>query len=216
MSATYRQSSQASADASKKDPENQLLSHQNMTRLTAEMIRDAMLTSNGKLNRQMYGRPTFPEIPRQAILNTQNSIEYTWPVNVDPDSHNRRSIYLVVKRTIPVPMMNLFDAPDGSFSCDKRSHATIPTQSLALMNSPFTVAESGFLAEQLLKTEGIDREGMIRQAFLSTLSRQPTENELSQSVNFLTESGATTPLDGRKLAEFCHVLFMTNEFIYLN
>ena len=56
MSATYRQRSDArdsvTTDA---DPQNLLLYRQNLRRLTAESIRDAVLHTSGRLDRTMFG-----------------------------------------------------------------------------------------------------------------------------------------------------------------
>lgn len=43
-----------------------------------------------------------------------------WPVASDPAEHDRRSVYLMVKRSFRRPMMETFDAPDAAASCARR------------------------------------------------------------------------------------------------
>jgi hypothetical protein len=64
-SATYRQSSRASEDGAKADPENLLLGHQARRRLDGEAIRDALLAASGRLNPAMGGPSVFPELPAE-------------------------------------------------------------------------------------------------------------------------------------------------------
>ena len=60
-----------------------------------------------------------------------------WPVSLDPSEHNRRSVYLYVKRSFPYPMLAIFDEPESSVSCPRRDVTTVAPQALALFNSQF-------------------------------------------------------------------------------
>ena len=211
-SSTYRQSTEMGEKQKQIDADNRLFSRQNMIRMSAEVIRDSILKCSDALDPKMYGRPVFPEIPTEAVYNTQESIEYTWPTYLsDASEKNRRSIYLVKKRTIPVPFLSLFDLPDRSFSCESRGDTTLPTQALALLNSPFPIENAKRLKERL---DGIpDTATKIRQAYLMALSRLPTESELAMSIEFI---GSNSKSRHARLTDFCHVLFLTNDFIYRN
>ena len=129
----------------------------------------------------------------------------------------RRTIYVMLKRTVPMPMLRLFDAPDGSFSCQDRQVTTVPTQALALWNSPFVIKQSERLAEKIIETVTIQDE-QVRHLFMLTLSRPPTTQELEATVEFLQqEDGNSDPAKQRKnFAELCHVLLMSNEFFYID
>src|SRR5262245_17731291 len=87
-SATYRQGSVAPAPTMQADPQNRLWSRQPPRRLEGEAIRDALLAVSNTLEPTMYGRGTLDE-------NTP-----------------RRSVYLTVKRSVPIPILHLFDAPE--------------------------------------------------------------------------------------------------------
>src|SRR5262245_5044672 len=72
-SATYRQSSGVDTPHSTLrtphlvDPDNSLLWRQNLRRLEAESIRDAVLAASGDLNMQMGGRGIFPILPPEVL-----------------------------------------------------------------------------------------------------------------------------------------------------
>lgn len=218
-SATYRQSTELSEKKKRIDPENHLLARHMPQRITAEMMRDSMLFTAGNLNSDMYGPGVKPPIPRDAVYNTQDDPEDTWPCDYEADRPAlwRRSIYVMLKRTVPVPLLQLFDAPDGSFSCDKRKTTTVPTQALALQNSTFVIEQSKRLAERIFTTE-LSHEEHVQQLFKLTFSREPTNQEIAATVNFLQQNDDIDNPSGQKqkLAELCHVLFMSNEFFYID
>ncbi|MCH7728705.1 MAG: DUF1553 domain-containing protein, partial [Planctomycetes bacterium] len=218
-SATYRQSSSLTAEKNRTDPENRLVGRHVPQRITAEMMRDAILFTAGNLNRDMYGPGVKPPIPRDAVYNTQQDPEDTWPSDYDADRPAlwRRSIYVMLKRTIPVPMLRLFDAPDGSFSCHDRKVTTVPTQALALWNAPFVIEQSKRLAERIINVATAHDE-QVQQLYMLTMSRAPTEPELAATVEFLRRHGGpnTRAQQKQRLAELCHVLYMSNEFFYID
>src|SRR4029079_15651661 len=70
-SATYRQSSanpqSAIPNPQSLDPDNTLLWRQNLRRLEAEPLRDAILAASGQLNFEMNGRGIFPTLPKEVL-----------------------------------------------------------------------------------------------------------------------------------------------------
>jgi hypothetical protein len=211
-SATYRQSCTATAERSQLDPENRLLSRMVPQRITAEMMRDAMLSAAGNLNREMYGPGIRPPIPRDAVFNTQQDADDTWPNDYETDRPAvwRRGIYVTLKRTVPVPLLQLFDAPGGSFSCGCRKVTTVPTQALALWNAPFVIKQSAGLAERIERSASTDK-ARVRLLYMFTLSRTPTSEELAATLDFLHADD-----DSGRLTALCQVLFLSNEFFYID
>ena len=47
-----------------------------------------------------------------------------WQVAPDPAQHNRRSVYLIAKRNLRLPFLEVFDAPDELVSCPRRESST--------------------------------------------------------------------------------------------
>jgi hypothetical protein len=63
MSATYRQSARTTDEKQKKDPENIYLSRGPRNRLSAELVRDLVLSSSGLLNKTIGGPSVKPYHP---------------------------------------------------------------------------------------------------------------------------------------------------------
>src|SRR5205823_9753838 len=140
LSNTYRSSSVADEESLKKDPENHYLSHMNRRRLDGDAIRDTVLAVGGSLNLKMGGVGVIPPLSAEEILAAR--MPQLWPANPDPNEHNRRSIYLQMKRSMTLPLLQSFDAPDSATSCARRESSTVAPQALALMNGESTVAQA--------------------------------------------------------------------------
>jgi Protein of unknown function (DUF1553) len=212
QSAVYRQSTSFDEKKAAIDPQNHLLWRRRPIRVETEILRDAMLKASGWLDTDTYGPSVRPYIPKQAISTRTKD---KWPDDiVDGPDLWRRSVYLFVKRSVRIPMMETFDFPDSNLSCGRRVPTTVPTQSLVLMNDEFVREQARRLAERLQK-EVPDRTGQIALAYQLTLGRPVAESEQSLAANFLSE--AKSPEQRRlKLVDFCHALFTLNEFIYID
>jgi hypothetical protein len=55
-------------DGRRLDPDNLLLGRMNRIRLEGEIIRDALLTVSGRLNRTVGGASVFPPLPPEVRL----------------------------------------------------------------------------------------------------------------------------------------------------
>jgi hypothetical protein len=137
------------------------------------------------------------------------------------DSTLRRSVYLRVKRSELLPVMTMFDAPEPTQSIGERMVTTVPTQALAMMNSPFVRQQAEKLASQIRPDEGGNFSDAIERGYRIVLGRSPTLDESSRMVAFITSQStesenAATNLVGKGLVEFCHVLLCLNEFIYVD
>ncbi len=69
-----------------------------------------------------------------------------WEVTQDPAQQARRSIYLIAKRNLRLPFMEVFDQPTLQSSCACREESTHAPQALELLNGRL----SNELAEHLL------------------------------------------------------------------
>jgi hypothetical protein len=205
LSRAYQMSSDDRPDAMAKDPENRLVWRQGRTRLESEVIRDAILAAAGTLNRSIGGPGVHPYIDPSLWAGSSGR---TWPGKpIDDESTFRRSLYIFQKRTIQVPMMELFDAPNGIGSCSRRNRSTIATQALILMNNAFVLDQARRFAARLKREAGPSLEAQVRLAFELALSRPAAEKEIAESVRFI-KSSATG------LEDFAHAIFNLNEFAY--
>ncbi|MBO0862442.1 MAG: PSD1 domain-containing protein [Chloracidobacterium sp.] len=242
LSNTYQQSSTIDDAKAKIDPDDKLLWRMNRRRLDAEAIRDEVLAVNGSLNEQMGGPsikvPLEPEV--YDTIFTEHEPDNLWPVHPDPRQHTRRSLYLIRKRNVRLPLLVAFDAPDLMAVCGARQVSVHALQSLTLMNSEFMLKQSRALAERLFKEAGEDELARISRLFELTLAREPRPDELRLTQNFLKGQAAvireriargetvSKPLDspkGSKSADgamaaawvdLCLATMNLNEFVYLN
>ena len=197
LSDAYQQQSDPTETANANDPENRLLSHQHRKRHDFETLRDSILATSGMLDRTTYGR----------------SVElFTQPYTT------RRTLYGSIDRQNLPGTFRAFDFASPDQHVPQRFRTTVPQQALYLMNAPFVVAQAKSLAArpEVVKARGID--GKITSLFQLTLGRQPTTEELSAGVEFLTPkpgwgflrpNSATTPLE-----QIAQVLLWSNEFAF--
>jgi Protein of unknown function (DUF1553)/Protein of unknown function (DUF1549)/Planctomycete cytochrome C len=230
-SSTYRQSSRWDAEAAKADPGNRLLWRFSPRRIEAENVRDSILVISGSLNREMGGPGTYPRIDR-AVIGTGSTQK--WPVDVEEGPATwRRSVYVFQKRSVVLPLLEVFDCPDSTVSSPSRSASTIAPQALALLNNAFVLQQSQRFARRVLAEAGSAPADQAHRTFQIALGRKPSERELSWSLDFMGkqalayEQNALSRLNGsgvakssdaatfRALADLCHAMFNLNEFLYL-
>jgi hypothetical protein len=208
-SATYRQSSEASAKPQAADPDDRLLSRFPLRRLDAESIRDAMLSASGELDGRM-GRPFVP---------SQRTAEGSVEVAESHDGARRRSVYLQQRRTQVVTLLQLFDAPSIVGSCGARTTSTVPLQSLALLNSEFARRRAQALARRLEREAGAGAEERLTLAFRLAWGRKPAEEERATARKFLAaQTGIYAgQKDGaeRAWADLCQMVLASNAFLYV-
>jgi hypothetical protein len=187
------------------DPGNRLLWRQNVRRLRAEQIRDAVLMVSGQLQ-QAEGGP-----PEDAA-----------------DSH-RRSVYTKLLRNSRDPLLDVFDLPDRITGTGSRNVTTTPAQSLLLINSERLLTQATAFARRLegeLPGGGVSQ---IRLAYRLAYGRDPSEQEfslLTESLGLVSpDDEANSSTDGKDagaveldphLVDICHVLLNSSEFLYVD
>lgn len=171
MSATYRQDSKLTDSLREKDPENRLLARGPSKRLTAEMIRDNALSASGLLNKNIGGPSVKPYQPDG--LWEINSARYQ---RDSGDNVYRRSLYVLVKRSVPNPTLASFDATDRSYCVIRRQQTNTPLQALVTLNDPTFIEASRKLGEQMATQE--EDKTAIEWAYRQTTGRKPTDKEL--------------------------------------
>ncbi len=165
LSATYRQSSQSTAESIEVDPQNRWLSHANRRRLEWEALRDSWLHAADLLDRQVGGRSI------EGIL------------------HRRRSIYALINRKRPSSVFRTFDVASSEFSVGMRGETTVPQQTLFLLNHPLPLQTARQVVATAVKYMG-DREAPVHEwtattLFRRVLARDPTPEERRWATAFL-------------------------------
>jgi hypothetical protein len=157
----------------------------------------------------MGGRPVRVPIEKEIydIIFTEFEPDNLWPLALDKTEQFRRSIYLLNKRTVRLPMLANFDQPDTMSSCPQRPVSTHALQALTMMNSAFMQEQSSLFAERL-KRECAGEQGCeVKRAYKLALGRQPRPAEVSLARNFFGNSGS--------LQQFCLAMLNRNEFVYI-
>lgn len=217
-SRTYRQASTThSEQAIAIDADNRLLWRMPMRRLEAEAVRDAILAVSGELNRNQFGKPIPVALSNSGIITVGAG-------KISEDRRElKRSVYIQVRRTQPVTMLNVFDAPSMEPNCERRVSSTVATQSLALLNSDFMRIQSVAFAKRVLATAGKDADNntLLQTAWKMALSSEPTPAEmhaLQKHMQLQLKEFELRKVKNPKqesLATLCHVLFGTNHFLYV-
>lgn len=184
MSATYRQSSQVSAEKLKVDPDNILLSYGPRLRLTAEGVRDLVLASSGLLNSEIGG-PSVKVYQPKGIWESSTSGRGVLARYVQDHGNNlyRRGMYSFIKRTVPPPGMLVFDASNRDQCEVSRMTTNTPLQALVLLNEPLILEGARVFAERLMAQAG-NPQAKIETAFQAIVCRKPKADEVSQLMSY--------------------------------
>nr|PZN67389.1 MAG: hypothetical protein DIU62_06515 [Pseudomonadota bacterium] len=242
LSATYRQSSAPRPDAEAVDPQNRLLAKYPRRRMDAEQIRDSLLAASGLINLKQGGPAVYPSIPASVMKESTRRVEGFWPVSRDIRDHYRRSIYVFTRRSVPFPMLEVFDRASPQVAHARREVSTTPQQSLTLFNNDVVYGWSQELAARAKREAARqDEPAQIERLFQILFARLPDENERAMAREFLDSqqrivAEARRSLDAvearlRKVAnapeheweltpreqafvDLAHSLANSNEFIY--
>lgn len=232
-STTYRQSSRRRSELDAVDPDNRLLGRMSIRRLEAETVRDAMLVVTGQFTNKLFGPPVpvAPDETGQIIVGVDTRDTAGRPTGKKVPLNGeefRRSVYVQVRRTMPLGMLETFDAPMLAPNCALRTPSTVAPQSLLLMNNEFTTQQSESLAAHIVREVGSVPAAQARLAWRQTLTREPSDKQLQAAVAYLTEQTeqfAAQPDKDKKnsvaptqraLASLCQALLISNGFLYVD
>ena len=215
-SSTYQMASSHNETAYEKDPSNDLFWKFNLRRLTAEEVRDSILAISGQLNKEkMFGPSIFSVLPKE-VLAGQSRPGQNWG-NSSEEERRRRSIYIHVKRSLPVPILSTNDSADTDNTCPVRFITTQPTQALGMMNSKFTNDQAKIFARTVRETAGDDRKKQVAAALGKVFQRNANEEEITRGLELiqaLIDKEEATPESAFEM--FCLMALNLNEFVYLD
>jgi hypothetical protein len=180
-SATYRQSSRATPELLRKDPQSILLGRGPRFRMEGELIRDTCLRIGGLLGEKIGGPSVFP--PQPAGVTSEGTYgALDWKVSQGLDRY-RRGLYTFSKRTAPYAMFHTFDAPSGEACVARREVSNTPLQALTLLNDPVFEEVARALGRRLAADQR-SIEDRASQLFRRCLTRPPTAEELALLLKF--------------------------------
>jgi len=232
LSSTYRESSAPRADAAAVDPTNKLLWAFPRQRLDAEQIRDALLEASGELNDKIGGPSVSPPVPDNLGAGK------FWRVSADHQDHNRRSLYILGRRSVPYPLLVPFDAASLQQIHSTRDVTTTPLQALTLVNADLVYQWSQALAGRVIREASGNEQAEFDRLYEILFSRLPDKSEKAALVEFLNRheqvlkdqesSGKLTinlptnlkdtkgldPIRAAAFVDLVHAVANSNEFIY--
>ncbi len=234
LSQTYRRASASTATGAERDPDDLLVWRWRPRRLEAEAIRDAVLATSGQLNSGRGGPSVFPTIADE-VLAGQSRPGDGWKKDESPAEATRRSVYVFVKRTLPLPELEVMDFPCPDQSCEQRQVSTVAPQALTYWNGRFLNDQAVAMAERLSREAGDEAAEQIRLAYRLAYARLPGADELQLAEAFLKAQAelitadraaqppaekafaapAPTHPQRRALEALCLVLLNSNEFVYV-
>ncbi|MBW8884515.1 MAG: PSD1 domain-containing protein, partial [Planctomycetia bacterium] len=174
-------------------------------------IDHAILAASGELNSQMGGRGLFPTLPPE-VLAKQSRPGNGWDKS-PPDQQARRSVYIFVKRTLGVPLLESFDQANADSPIAQRNITTVAPQALILLNSDFMNQQAAALARRTKAAACCDPYARIEALYEYALGRGPTDREIDVALRFLQH---WNDQDDRTIAELCKIILNLNEFVYVD
>ncbi len=214
-SEAYQMSSAASPDSLAKDPENLHWWRFPMRRLTAEEVRDSILSVSGMLKLDAFGPPVHPPLPKE-VLETQSVPGKGWPKE-SVEATARRSVYVHVKRSLSLPLLADHDQAATDSPCAVRFVSTVPTQALGMLNSEFMADQALRFAQRLQHEAGLSPEAQIRRGLQLVLQRDPAQSELALCLKTLQQFQSELNLPPELALQRLTLLALNlNEFLYLD
>jgi hypothetical protein len=118
---------------------------------------------------------------------------------------------MISRRNFRMPMLEVFDRPEGVLSCSRRESSTTAPQSLSLLNSAFTVAQANALAVRAGK-----ETNPAAAVFERVFARPASPDELATANGFVEKQTQLTGSRETALGELARALLNTNEFLYVD
>lgn len=223
LSQTYRQSSALRPESEERDADNRWLSRMLLRRLEAEPLRDSLLASSGQLDSTAFGTPDSVTVRADGLVTAKRS-----------DSGWRRTVYVQQRRKELPSILETFDLPQMNPNCVERPNSMVASQALHLLNNGMVRALTIQFAQRVEAEAGDDRYRQVEHVYQDALSRKPTAEETQMALQTLSqltaewekydaessessnsEEESLSP-ETRALANFCHVVMNSAEFLFVD
>ena len=230
-STAYRQSSRRRPDLEAVDPDNRWLGRMSVRRLESEIVRDAVLTVSGQITRKFFGEPIpiTPDETGQIIVgvDTRDTAGRPTGKRVPLNGEEfRRSLYITVRRSMPLAMLETFDAAMLAPNCTLRTPSTGALQSLLLLNNDFIIQQSDVVADRIIRDIGHDRSRQIEWAWRLANGHRPDQTQVAAAQQFVSQqieqfqespdAKVKSTAEKRALASLCQALLISNGFLYVD
>ncbi len=195
LSNTYQQASADRPECQSVDPENRLLWKFNRQRLDLEALRDALLSTSGRLDSKVGG----PSINMLAVPAVP-----------------RRTVYASIDRLALPSLFRTFDFPSPDTTTPQRDNTTVAPQALFMMNHPFALESAQYLIARREVTGAADFATKVTKLYELVLSRGPSAGERKFAEEFFTGPDQKIQETPENWTMFAQALLMTNEFAFID
>jgi mono/diheme cytochrome c family protein len=213
-SATYRQGSGITPTLHKLDPDNALCSRMPLQRLSAEQLYDAMVRAAGRLDATPFGPPDALHTRPDGLV-TPAGTAAGW----------RRGIYLQQQRKVIATHLENFDFPQMNPNCVERRDSIAAPQALYLKNNAMVRQLAADFACRVRREAGAEPVKQVERVHIIAYSRPPGVEERRSGLAALARlreqwarlrAPGAAGADERALASYCHAVFNSAEFLYVD
>jgi hypothetical protein len=218
LSRTYRLGTFDDPGQTAIDPDNIWYWRTRPRRLQAEELRDAILLTSGRLNRDpLHASPAVARLDPGWVGNEVKESAFK------DYTHHHRSIYLPIVRDQIPGMLQTFDYPDPAEVTGAREVSVVPAQALFLLNSDFVISSARAAADRLLESEQQSTAERLGHVYRTVLGRPPSSGELQRDREMISgvdrtlqEAGYDSLAAGRDAwAALFQSLYCSGEFLFL-
>lgn len=182
LSRTYQLSADTVDSSYAVDPANRLLWRHLPRRLDAEEIRDTLLATGGNL---AINPPQGSPASQFKVIELRGNQPEARGLFKFAFESKHRSVYLPLFRTLTPTSLEVFDFADQALVTGRRDATTVSPQALFLLNDPFVVNQSYFLAQRLIEQEDLNDAQRINLAFELLLARPAESWEIERIQTYL-------------------------------
>jgi hypothetical protein len=187
-----------------------------LRRLEAEAVRDRLLVASGNLKTSFYGVPSEVDIRGDGLVTVRNT-----------GNGERRSVYLLHRRTAIPTLLDTFDSPQMGPNCVMRAESVVAPQALHLLNNAAVHQLAKLFADRVRREAGDEYQQQLRLAFQIAYSEEPSPEqltllthkyeELSQAwlSSLAGQANTKQAAKDKALENVCHALMNSAAFIYV-
>ncbi|MEO1525333.1 MAG: DUF1553 domain-containing protein, partial [Planctomycetota bacterium] len=205
LSDAYQRESLHDAESAAADPENRLLWRANRKRVTAESIRDTMISVAGQLSDE---EPTEPVADKGVLVTKNNATSVEVRSGIERPV---RTMYLPLIRGHVSPLLSTLDAADPDLLVGKRPTTNVPAQTLVLLNHESVNRWAGLTATRII-SECPSVSERIDAVYRRCLARDPHESERDAALELLEEA----EIAEARLTDLIAAIFASTEFRLLD
>ncbi len=221
----YRQSSQFRDESRRSTPTTAGCRECRCTVWKPKPSATACLAVSSQLDKTEFGSPDEVTVRNDGLITSKRT-----------DAGWRRTVYVRQRRKEIPTILETFDLPQMIPNCVQRPNSTVASQALHLLNNGMVREIADDYAAAITAEIPHDRYRQIERVYQTALSRKPTPEETQLALETLvklttqweTQLASAAAADSKKtetdersaearaLANFCHIILNSAEFLFVD